>query len=128
MLYNIGEAVKEWMAERNVKPMSMHEQMMERQRQEETAAQQAQASKKAEQAPVVSEQILHGTPVTAEVFAEWNARFLAERAALKAARLAQQMGAADADRDDRLTGMFRVIRGSCGVAGFARWFVLFSRC
>jgi hypothetical protein len=109
MLYNIGEAVKEWMAERNIKPMSMHEQMMERQRQEETAAQ-AQASKKAEQAPVVSEQILHGTPVTAEVFAEWNARFLAERAALKAARLAQQLGAADADRDDRLTGMFLMIR------------------
>ena len=76
MMYNISEAVKEWMQDRNVKQLSMHEQMTERQKLAEIKAE-AQELKKAEAVEKVSEQIRHGTPVTPVVFAEWNLRFLA---------------------------------------------------
>jgi hypothetical protein len=76
MMYNISEAVKEWMQDRNVKQLSMHEQMTERQKLAEIKAE-AQELKKAEAVEKVSEQIRHGTPVTPAVFSEWNLRFLA---------------------------------------------------
>ena len=58
--YNLTEAVKEWMVERNVKQLSMHEQMTEKSRIAEKAAE-AEENKKVAKQEKVSEQIRHGT-------------------------------------------------------------------
>eukprot|EP00455_Lapot_gusevi_P024803 TRINITY_DN2588_c0_g7_i1.p1 TRINITY_DN2588_c0_g7~~TRINITY_DN2588_c0_g7_i1.p1 ORF type:complete len:258 (+),score=88.53 TRINITY_DN2588_c0_g7_i1:69-842(+) len=99
MVFNLTETVKEFLQQHNVKQLSMHEQMQQRKQIEEIIAE-AKEEKKQDR---VSEAIKHGTPVTPEIFAEWNARFLAEVQVKKEQQQKEQSNF-DPDKKYRLTG------------------------
>ena len=90
MIFNLAESAKEWLMERNIKSedsMSMHEQMVERQRKAKEKELAEQKKKEDEAAAARSgadkggsggNAAVMGTPVTRETFEAWKKAFDAE--------------------------------------------------